>query len=135
MKSDFPFGAYGETVASLFQADTLISDQYFATLHRKTHLEPEKRIMLAVLEDGVACFQKHIFARNGKRKALFREAEDWFLEENSDQLFSFESICEAFEINPKYLRKGLLQWKQMRLKEGLKTKIDCLNPRQKEEEG
>ena len=26
---------------------------------------------------------------------LFHEAEEWFLEKNSDQLFSFEYICET----------------------------------------
>ena len=46
-----------EKVSSLFQPDTLLPAQYFETFRRKSHLEPEKRLMLAVLEDAVACFQ------------------------------------------------------------------------------
>ena len=47
-----------EKVASLFQPDTLLPVQYLETFRRKAHLEPEKRLMLSVLEDAIACFQK-----------------------------------------------------------------------------
>ena len=50
------------------------------------YLEPEKKLMLAILEDAVACFQKYVFARDGKGKALFRETEDWVLEQQGDWL-------------------------------------------------
>ena len=66
-----------ERVTTLFQPDTLLPDQYFDTFRRKLHLEPEKKLMLAILEDAVACYQKHVVARDGKGKALFHEAEAW----------------------------------------------------------
>ena len=46
-----------ERVSSLFQPDTLLPDQYLDTYRRKVHLEPEKKLMLAILEDAIACFQ------------------------------------------------------------------------------
>ncbi|HET8562389.1 MAG TPA: hypothetical protein VFM35_00820, partial [Candidatus Binatia bacterium] len=55
-----------ERVTSLFQPDTLLPDQFLETFRRKSHLEPEKKLMLAVLEDAIACYQKYIFARDGK---------------------------------------------------------------------
>jgi hypothetical protein len=64
-----------------------------------------------VLEDAIECFQKYLFAQNERGKRSFQEAEDWILEKNSDWLFSFHSICEALELNPDYLRQGLLRWK------------------------
>ncbi|TMA12624.1 MAG: hypothetical protein E6J89_04180 [Deltaproteobacteria bacterium] len=102
---------FEETLGSLFQPDTLIPDQYFETFRRK-RLEPEKQLMLAVLEDAVRCFQDNVMARSGKRKKLFDEAEEWILEENSDWLFSFESTCEVLGFNPQYVRQGLLRWKK-----------------------
>jgi hypothetical protein len=45
-------------------------------------------------------------------KQLFCEAEEWFLDETSDSLFSFENICEVLRIKPNYFRKGLLRWKE-----------------------
>jgi len=116
MAYDASLGAE-EKMGSLFQPDTLVPTQYFETFHRKAHLEPEKRFMLAILEDAVACSQKHIFARDSKRKAILHEAEDWILEENSDWLFSFENICEVLGFNPSYVRQGLLRWKEMKLAE------------------
>jgi hypothetical protein len=63
--------------------------------------------MFAVLADAVACFQKYLFARDRRRKALFQNAEDWMLEEDSDGLFSFQNSCEILGINVAYLREGL----------------------------
>lgn len=118
-----------EKVASLFQPDTLLPAQYFETYRRKTHLEPEKRLMLAVLEDAVACFQKCIFARDGRGKNLFWEAEEWISEQNNDWLFSFENICDVLGFNPQYVRHGLMRWKQNKLAERPRARVYRLTPR------
>ena len=104
--------ALEEKLPLLFQSDVLIPDQYFETLHSKAGLKPEKRLMLAVLEDAVACFRKHTAARSGSGKKLFAEAEEWFLEKDGDWSFSFESICGALGLDPEYLRRGLGRWKE-----------------------
>lgn len=118
-----------EKVASLFQPDTLLPDQYLETFRRKAPLEPERKLMLAVLEDAIACFQKYLFARDGKSRTMFREAEDWILEEGGDWLFCFENICEVLGMDPRYVRQGLLRWKEKKLAERPKAKIYCLTPR------
>lgn len=118
-----------EKVASLFQPDTVLPAQYSETLRRKAHLEPEKRLLLAVLEDAVACFQKHLFAQDKKGKAVFQEAEEWIMEEGSDWVFSFENICEVLEFNPQYVRQGLLRWKETKLANRPKVKVYRLTPR------
>ena len=104
-----------EKVRSLFQADSLAAHQYFNTLHREDGLGPEARLMLAVLEDGISCFQKYLFAQDKGERRLFREARDWILEEGQEEPFSFENICEVLGIAPNYLRRGLLRWKQEQL--------------------
>ena len=93
------------------------------TLQRKFHWEPEKKLMLAVLEDAIACFQKYVFAREGKGKILFQEAEDWVQDTNSDWLFSFANVCETLGFNPDYLRQGLTQWKAERLESRARAKV------------
>lgn len=104
-----------EKLASLFQPDILLSVQYLETVCRKTSLEPEKKLMLAVLKDAIDCFQRYAMARDIKGKALFREAEEWVLEEDGDGPFSFETICEVFRLNPSYVRRGLVRWKDRRV--------------------
>jgi hypothetical protein len=105
-----------ENIVSLFEPDTLVSAQYFENLRSKT-LEPEKRLMLAVLEDAINCFQDTVLAQSGKRKRLFEEAEDWILAGDRDWFFSFENICEVCGINPEYVSQGLLRWKEKKLPE------------------
>ena len=120
-----------EKIASLFQPDTLLPAQYLETFRRKAPLEPERRLMLAVLEDAIACFQKYIFARDSRRRVLFREAEEWIVEEGSDWLFSFENICEVLGFDPQYVREGLIRWKEEKLAERPKAKIYRPTPRAK----
>jgi len=73
--------------------------------------------MLAVLASAIQHFQKYAFSKDEKGKDLFQEAEEWFLERDSDQLFSFEYICETLQLHPDYIRRGLLSWKEAKRKE------------------
>ena len=101
-----------DRIASLFQPDTLLSAQYFDNMRRRTLLEPEKRLMLAILEDAVNSFQENIFAESGKRKILFDDVEQWIRADGSDWVFSFDHICEALGFTPAYVRQGLLRWRE-----------------------
>jgi hypothetical protein len=85
-------------------------------VYKKSIREGEERLMLAVLESAVEDFQKYVLARNPSGKKLFQEADDWFLDKDSDVLFSFESVCQTLGLNPDHIRKGLLVWKEARLK-------------------
>ncbi len=108
-----------QTMDSLIQPDTLLPAQYLETIRRENHLDPEKMLMLAVLEDGVICFQKYISTRDEKEKRLLSEAEEWLLMEQNgeDWLFSFDNVCETLSLNPGYIREGLLRWRHHRLRE------------------
>jgi len=107
-----------ERVAALFQPDTLLRAQYLETVRSKTHLEAEKELMLAALEDAVTCFQKYFAARDEIGTSLFHEAEEWILQQGkSNWLFSFDNICETLDLNPRYIREGLLHWRDHQLRE------------------
>jgi hypothetical protein len=120
-KADDSAFSMQENVASLFQPDTLLAAQYFDNLRRKTVLEPEKRLMLAILEDAIHCFQDNVLAQSGKAKTRFDEVQEWIVERDRDWVFSFESICEELGFDPRYVRQGLLRWKQQQLLKHAKT--------------
>jgi len=101
-----------EKIASLFQPDTLMSAQYFENLRRRIVLEPEKSLMLAILEDAVRSYQENLLSRQKRAKKLFEDAAEWIAETGSEWIFSFESVCDALGLNPAYVRRGLLQWKE-----------------------
>jgi hypothetical protein len=94
-------------------ADPVVIEQFFKNGIRGG----EERLMLAVLQDAVECFQEYILAQYPGEKKLFQEAEDWILEKNTDWPFSFENICETLQLDPGYLRQGLLRWKEAKRKE------------------
>lgn len=104
-----------EKVLSLFTPDPLVSSQYLDTLRSKAVLQPEKKLMLAVLEDAITCCQKFHDAKAAKKKKLFNDAVEWMLAENIDWIFSFENICETLGLAPDYMRQGLLgaQWRRL----------------------
>ena len=85
------------------------------SVYKKTLREGEERLMLAVLESAVEDFQKYVLARKPRGKKLFQQAEEWFLETDSDELFSFENICDTLQFHPDYIRQGLLRWKEAKI--------------------
>jgi len=76
-----------ERVTSLFQPDTLLPEQYLDTFRRKLYLEPEKKLMLAILEDAIACFQKYAFARDSKGKAYSPKPKNGFKRARPEEFF------------------------------------------------
>jgi len=104
-----------ERIASLFQPDVLLGDQFSENFRRKIPLEPEKALLLAVLDDGVRCFQDNIFPQNKKKQILFEEAREWIFSDESNEIFSFVSICNALGFDPNYIRRGLRQWHERAL--------------------
>ena len=104
-----------EAVGSLFQPDSLLLEQYLDTTRRKIVLEPEKRLMLAILKDAVGIFQADLFAANAKSSRRFEQARDWITETDGDWVFSFANVCEHLGLNPAYVRNGLLRWMENQL--------------------
>jgi hypothetical protein len=78
-------------------------------LYGASPTQPEKTLMFAVLLDAVECFQKYA-GREANR--LFKDTDEWIFEDDHEWPFSFINICEAVDIDPKYLRKGLSHWKK-----------------------
>ncbi len=95
-----------DSVAVLFESDSLAPERYWEVFQSR-QISPEKRLMIAVLDDAVQSF----FAGIGRRKSgdlrHFREAEEWIMDSRGDQAFSFDWICNLLGLDPAYLRSGL----------------------------
>jgi hypothetical protein len=96
----------GQT-GSLLQPDPIVSTQFFEIFRWQKASVPEKRLMLAVMEDAIACFQKYAPARNHREMRRFREAENWIFNPDGDWWFSFENICAHLGLDAGYVRRGL----------------------------
>ena len=96
----------------LFQSDELAAHEYLKTFERVRTLQPERRLMLAVLEDAVMCFQRYLHANGGKEKKLYEDAAFWIFDQSDSRAFSFEHICYICGLDPDYLRTGLQNWRE-----------------------
>ena len=97
-----------ETIFAIVGNDTNAQRRYFDTCRRSEHLEPEKLLLLAILEDAIHLFQEYRGARDRAGQERFREVEDWFMREGNHWLFSFANVCELLALDPQYVRRGLL---------------------------
>src|SRR5271154_280192 len=101
------------TVDELLEPDIMLPSQHFGS--RTKHLEPEKQLMFAVLTDAVRCFRMGSACGQGPRRRLFADAEWWLFRAEGSGLFSLQSICDALEIDPRRLRRGMLDWRDREL--------------------
>ncbi len=95
----------------IFQPDTVLPAQFFSTLRQRTASQGERRLVAAVLEDAVACFQKHLGAEDRRNRKLYADAEAWLFSDDDSWPFAFVNVCEALDIQPPFLRRGLLLWR------------------------
>jgi len=70
-------------------------------------LEGERKLMFAVLEDGVRCYLKNMDTRSRRRRSLFFEVRDWMEAEDNDGPFAFELLCHEFGLESSRVRKAL----------------------------
>lgn len=92
---------------TMFESDPVISHLYQDSFRRKRLLEPEKELMLAILTDAIECLHKHSGARQPGAAKLFQEAREWIFNEDDRGTFSFLNVCEALELDPCYIRRGI----------------------------
>jgi hypothetical protein len=127
--------AFSLDTTKLFEPDTLMSDQFYATQKKTHHSDPERRLMAAILEDAVSCLSRdpRNWARHHQKSAA--EAESWInTEGEEDWIFSFTNVCETLGLDPDYMRRGLHRWtatNRSAAAEPLRLKKYRSGPRQK----
>lgn len=102
-------------LGSIFVPDVITPEQFYDMRRDDSAIAPVKRLMMAVLEDALRCFQNNADAKSGQRKRLFVEAEQWLCGESGDGPFSFATVCETLGIEPNFLRSGLKEWRNQQL--------------------
>ena len=100
-----------QDLSFLFEPDVLASDQFNALLKTRHIPDPERRLMVAILEDAVSCLSKDPRRCPRQQRKSFDEAHSWInANETEGWVFSFTNVCETLGIEPSYLRRGLNRW-------------------------
>jgi hypothetical protein len=92
------------TNKALSRADSVLWSQYFGPM-RSVRLSGEERLMWAVLVDALKVLQS--WQDGGRGSCNCSEAAQWVNTRGTGHPFSFDSVCDALEIDAKLLRARL----------------------------
>jgi hypothetical protein len=98
------------TSAAGFEPETILPSQLLDTNRLGAASQPEKRLMLAVLEDAVATFQRSAVATSRAAGRDLAEVQAWFASDDMAWPYAFLNVCHVLGFDPSYLRRGLGAW-------------------------
>ena len=90
----------------LSQTDIILPSQYFGAIG-SGGLSGEQRLMLAVLVDAINVLQSWQGGGSARKRRNFAEAAQWVNTRGTNYPFSFDSVCDALEIDPALVRSRL----------------------------
>jgi hypothetical protein len=90
--------ATSEATDILSQMDIILPAQYFGALGT-VGLSSEQRLMLAVLVDAINLLHGWQRVGNARKRRAFAEAAQWVNTRGTTYPFSFDSVCDALEID------------------------------------
>ena len=68
---------------------------------------PERRFMLALLDDAIACLQGIDELPTSKKRQLSRSAKRWLMADDIRHPLSFRNVCNALAIDPELVRSSV----------------------------
>ena len=103
-----------ERFTGVLAPDTMLPTQFFAAWRGAAQVSGERRLMVAVLEDALHCYQKYVDSEDPRHRQLFAEAEEWIDADEPTWFFSFQNVCHTLDLNTDYVREGLHKWRDAR---------------------
>jgi hypothetical protein len=105
---------FNDKITGLLEDDNTTTEEY-ARVYGRRLLTPEEELMVAVLDEAVADYQRYLMAGSKSSIKRLAELEKWILEDDFEWIFSFVNCCEVLGIRPGYIRRRLLRWKEEKL--------------------
>jgi len=96
-----------------FEYAAILPEQFCADRHKCG--EPIERLMFAVLNDAIRCYQTNFGVQRLRARRSLVETKQWLFGLRYDAPFSFENICEVSQIDASRLRRALLRWCEEKL--------------------
>jgi hypothetical protein len=105
---DRSIARFGSDEDNVLASEVLMPSQYYAA----PATTPHHRLLLAILEDAIRCFQNNLDAKTIRRRRLFRETEYWLFETKDAGFMSCRTVCESLGISAGALRRSLREWQK-----------------------
>jgi len=97
------------------QPAAVLPEQFYSAASEGRHESGAVALVRAILDDAIACYQKHGSARGRRHQRLAKEAEAWLFSDDAHWPFAFVNVCGALGIEPGYVRRGLQRWRRVSL--------------------
>jgi hypothetical protein len=91
--------------------DTVLPTQFWA-IASDPRSEPEKRLMVAVLEEAIAVVVNGAARGTDDRAAAVRDAERWFASDDHRSTFAFATICDILGLDVGRVRHTVANWQR-----------------------
>jgi hypothetical protein len=98
----------GTEALNIFDAEVILPVQYFGMLTGGSKLCSEQKLMLAVLVDAVNVIQSFKRSGTARKRRAYSEALRWVETSGNSEILSFESICEALDVEFGFLRQRIV---------------------------
>lgn len=85
----------------------LMPQQYYDLISRRRIIDGERRLMFAVFEDAIRSYVLCMASKSQARRREFEEVKSWMELRGHHSVFSFDSLCDLFEIDANMLRVQL----------------------------
>jgi hypothetical protein len=99
----------------------MLPAQYYGAIAGPRHGDGARDLMLAVLEDGIRTYVINREGKTARQRRLFEEVKDWIDARGDLSPFSFDTICEAFDIEPDALRRRMSSLSPAKFSRHLRT--------------
>ncbi|MFQ5477315.1 MAG: hypothetical protein ACE5E4_01730 [Candidatus Binatia bacterium] len=76
---------------------------------------PERSLMLAILEDAIACYRRTLKRPRQNPEILARQSEYWIRLDDWNAPFSFNNVCDSLGLDPEGTRRRILDGKASEL--------------------
>ena len=90
-----------------FASAAVLPAQMTGRFQAGARLQPEKRLMLAVLEDAIEIYLREAARPAGRASPEFAAAAAWLRSPDDHWPFSFVGICRVLGLEPSAIRRGL----------------------------
>ena len=104
--------ALAEALPTPFEPRLLMPAQFFTGREQRNAQDSIRRLMCAILEDAVGVYVSEL--RSTRPSRTFYETRRWLHSNDRIHVFSFLRICDALDLDPQYVRRGVRMREQPR---------------------
>jgi hypothetical protein len=99
-----------EALGDLLGNEIILPAQFWSRPVQDLRTEPERRLMLAVLENAVLTLHRCALKPSAQGRRIATEVRTWIASNSRRHPFAFAAICDVLGIDMDYLRGMIARW-------------------------